>query len=526
MPENLCQDTAEMERAELGVVVQALSRSPRLAKLLGFLGERYFTGTGGKLTEYDIATEVFERSKSNFDPSVDAIARVEAHRLRKKLKEYYSGEGQDHKIQIVLPLGTYLPVFSRRVEEHSDTPGAVLDPELLADVQPVEEPEPSSSASDFPPEPPEIAPRGAPGDHPSGVPVFRWILVFGALAAFVWVAFLWLRHRPLSLDAKAQTPSASQAAPVDLTGTLPLRIMSGYSGQPQTDSAGLVWKPDMYFHNGGVWHRGESAVQRTNKPILFAQWRTGDFFYDIPLKPGIYELHLYFVTSNAEESSVFTVSINGQRALTAFDINSDALGQNIADERVFRDVSPSKDGYLHLGFTSEGGEPSLNGIEILPGLPHKQLPIRIVTQQNAFTDRSGQLWSPDDYYMNGRMTSSPQPVSGTADPDLFAFERYGHFTYALPVDPRDRYTVVLHFAEFYFGVHAPGGPGQRVFRVLCNGNTLLDDFDIFKEAGSLHVVTKTFRHIKPSAQGKLNLTFEPVVNNATVSGIEVLDESE
>ena len=60
---------------------------------------------------------------------------------------------------------------------------------------------------------------------------------------------------------------------------------------------------------------------------------------------------------------------------------------------------------------------------------------------------------------------------------------------------------------------------------MCNGQTLLDNFDIFKEVGSLHEDTKTFRHLKPSAQGKLNLTFEPIVNNATVSGIEVLDES-
>jgi hypothetical protein len=61
---------------------------------------------------------------------------------------------------------------------------------------------------------------------------------------------------------------------------------------------------------------------------------------------------------------------------------------------------------------------------------------------------------------------------------------------------------------------------------LCNGTTLLDNFDIYKEAGSLHALTKTFPHLKPSAQGKLNITFEPIENNATVSGIEVLDESQ
>jgi len=84
--------------------------------------------------------------------------------------------------------------------------------------------------------------------------------------------------------------------------------------------------------------------------------------------------------------------------------------------------------------------------------------------------------------------------------------------------------LVLHFAEFYFGVAGPAEAGRRIFKVMCNGETLIDNFDIFKEAG-LHEVTKTFRHLKPTAQGKLNITFEPVVNNATISGIEVLDKA-
>ena len=61
--------------------------------------------------------------------------------------------------------------------------------------------------------------------------------------------------------------------------------------------------------------------------------------------------------------------------------------------------------------------------------------------------------------------------------------------------------------------------------MFCNGQTLLRDLDIFREAGSLQVVTKSFSGIKPSAFGKINLTFEPAVNNATVSAIEILDES-
>jgi hypothetical protein len=95
------------------------------------------------------------------------------------------------------------------------------------------------------------------------------------------------------------------------------------------------------------------------------------------------------------------------------------------------------------------------------------------------------------------------------------------------VDASGRYTVVLHFAEHYWGVDGPepGGARMRVFRVYSDGTMLLDNFDIYKEVGSLHSVTKTFHHLHPSPEGKINLTFEPIVNYATVSAIEVFDES-
>ena len=61
--------------------------------------------------------------------------------------------------------------------------------------------------------------------------------------------------------------------------------------------------------------------------------------------------------------------------------------------------------------------------------------------------------------------------------------------------------------------------------MMYNGTTLLDDFDIFRDAGAGRPLIKTFQHLKPTAQGKLNLVFEPIKNYATVSAIEVLDES-
>jgi len=86
MQVNSTLKSSEAERAEFDAVIKAFSESPRLARLLGFVGEKYFLGEIDQINEYNIATEVFGRSKVAFSASEDAIVRVEAHRLRQKLK--------------------------------------------------------------------------------------------------------------------------------------------------------------------------------------------------------------------------------------------------------------------------------------------------------------------------------------------------------------------------------------------------------------------------------------------------------
>ena len=85
-------------------------RSPRLSRLLQYLCNKYFEGATEEVKEYQIGVEVLGRPPS-FDPAEDAAARVEAHRLRKRLKEYYETEGRNHSLRIELPLGHYAVVF-------------------------------------------------------------------------------------------------------------------------------------------------------------------------------------------------------------------------------------------------------------------------------------------------------------------------------------------------------------------------------------------------------------------------------
>ena len=65
-----------------------------------------------------------------------------------------------------------------------------------------------------------------------------------------------------------------------------------------------------------------------------------------------------------------------------------------------------------------------------------------------------------------------------------------------------------------------------MFDVYSNGVALLRDFDIFQQAGGEGVpVDKAFSGIRPTAQGKIVLTFVPVKGMACVNGIEIDEES-
>ncbi len=126
----------------------------------------------------------------------------------------------------------------------------------------------------------------------------------------------------------------------------------------------------------------------------------------------------------------------------------------------------------------------------------------------------------------GRRSTREGKLFGTPDPALYQVQRFGHFNYSIPVVEGGRYTLKLHFAETWFGLNAEGGEGSRVFHVYCNGSTLLKSFDILQASGGVagSVLVEVFHNLPASPQGKLELSFVPVVNYALVAGIEVEEE--
>ena len=494
-------------RAELAAVLASdvFKRSPKLSRLLLYLCEKCFQGSAGEITEYGIGLDVLGRDPG-FDPQQDALVRVNTHHLRKRLKEYYATAGRDHETQIELPSGCYAPQFVPRPEsapsESAERVGAAA---------------PSGEGS-----------AEAPSERPKST-ALRLAWMAGAVALLLLAGwwFVAARREPAGALGRA---ADSGPSPVAAGAPTALRIAAGDRSGDYQDRLGRVWMSDHYFRGGTVFRRGAVPIQRTWDPELFRSGREGQFAYHIPLSPGTYELHLYFAETGVAAESMRNVimAINGVPAPT-FDVASDAGAVNTATVKIFKNIVPTKDGFLHLEFQGAGtgaGPSFLNALEVLPGTPGKMLPIRLSTRDGVYRDRLGQIWMPDECSLGGRKSSNPAPVQGASDPVLYQTHRFGHFGYSIPVVEGSRYTVRLHFTEPWFAHVIPGGgTGSRVFDLYCNGMTLLKNFDILKEAGGeLRAVVREFHGIPASPQGKLDLTFLPVANYALVNAIEVFEE--
>ena len=514
-------DCLQERQAALEAVLASstFSRNARLSKLLQYLCSKSLAGEAGSLKEYTIATDVFGRS-SDFDQSTDAIVRVEMHRLRKKLKEFYAGEGAHQLVEIVIQSGNYSPEFVERRLEMGEWQPELEEKQHSGERLPAPVPAPVEQP---------VLPRKRPAFKTSEIGLTACLVLLAAASIF-WAI------RSKSTIPLENTNSSSFSGPVS-AGALDaaaIRILSGRTLAPVRDREGNQWSPDAYFQGGTAVTLPLQPIYRTRNPVLFQAARSGEFSYKIPLAAGMHELHLYFADTSfvpgismegGENTRYFNVDLNGRRLLHNFDIIASA-GANTACERVFKDVQPDKDGYLHLSFHKDIGQPLLNAIEILPSAPHRIRPVRISTQDNGFTDKFGNNWQPDNYFLNGRSIAKYGIIAGPVDSQIYERERYGNFSYAIPAAD-GTYRLNLHFAETYFGPgqQGGGGVGSRIFDVYCNGVVLLSHFDLFREAGVAHQFIRTFDGIQPNAQGNVLLSFVPRENYAMVSGLELIDES-
>lgn len=102
---------------------EAFAQSPRRQRFLSYIVGEMLAGRGERLKGYTVAIEVFGREAS-FDAAASPLVRIEASRLRDKLRAYYAADGALDFVRIDVPKGGYSPLIEFR-EAVSSSVGTV-----------------------------------------------------------------------------------------------------------------------------------------------------------------------------------------------------------------------------------------------------------------------------------------------------------------------------------------------------------------------------------------------------------------
>jgi streptogramin lyase len=334
----------------------------------------------------------------------------------------------------------------------------------------------------------------------------------------------------------------SKLARVDLQPAAATLVQSINAGGAASGS----YAADTGF-TGGSSYSTAAVVDRSGvvSPVpeaVYQSVRYGNMTYMLPgLTPNTaYTLRLdfnepYWGTGNnggGIGSRVFNVSVNGQPALTNYDVYQQAGGANKAIAQQLPVLSDAN-GNVTIQFTNVTDNAIVSGIALYTGsLPPQPTPPNPAPSLlvNAGGGATGNFAADIDFSggtsFGTTASADTSNVSSPAPQAVYQSVRYGtDFSYTISaLTPGTSYKVRLHFNELYWGTALAsnqGGVGSRIFNVTINNLPVLANYDIYAGAGGANkAVTQDFT-ASANANGKIVVHFTAVTDTAMVSGIEV-----
>ncbi len=292
--------------------------------------------------------------------------------------------------------------------------------------------------------------------------------------------------------------------------TQPVIMAINAGGGQYTGADGTTYRADAYF-SGGTARSTTEAIASTSDDTLYQTRRTGSFSYELPVSNGSYMLTLKFAETYFASAGqrVFDVLVEGRKVVTALDILAKAGGAFIAhDVTVPVNI---QDGSVSIQFGSVISTPQLNALVLKRASQLTRLGVDCGGARLVASD--GQVYEQDSWFSGGQVYSTSAAISGTIDDTLYRSERFGSFSYSLPVI-NGLYLVTFRFAELYWDK-----AGKRIFDVLMEGNEMISNLDVFAKVGKNAAYDQSV--LVNVTDGVLNITFRTDRDNAKVSGILV-----
>jgi hypothetical protein len=145
-PRKLSPEQSAVIKNELDTLLKSeqFSGTKRCHDFLEFVVSSALAGDSENLTERTLGAQLFGRP-IDYETGSDAIVRVRANDVRRRLTEYYSDQHRTSEVSISLPTGSYIPEFHWAATQSADaacaevtSPGQSLPASALESHLPIE----------------------------------------------------------------------------------------------------------------------------------------------------------------------------------------------------------------------------------------------------------------------------------------------------------------------------------------------------------------------------------------------------
>ncbi|WP_436935881.1 malectin domain-containing carbohydrate-binding protein [Halovenus marina] len=315
----------------------------------------------------------------------------------------------------------------------------------------------------------------------------------------------------------------------------------GWMKYLQFDSSGNVSSVNMFDDSAGTI-------------VEIDQGPDGSLFY-LDIAAGTLEKVSYDQTADAEptldapESVFVDEGESTQITITASDADGDTLSLSASNLPSFASFTDNGDGTATLSLSpssgdagsyqptvtvSDGDDTTSEAISVSvlePGAD--QVLYRLNAGPSSVQAIDGGLdWESDSQYMqtagdasdwSGTTYSVGQAVPSTTPDAIFESERYptggSTIDYDLSVTSGESYEVRLYFIEQYDQAQ---NPGDRIFDVSLEGQTVLNDYDVVADVGYKNATMESFDVTADDGTLDLSLTQDGGSHNPLIYGIEVI----
>jgi len=354
----------------------------------------------------------------------------------------------------------------------------------------------------------------------------------------------------ISVTTGTAPDTQAPTVPQNLTGQAQGATQVNLSWSASTDNGGGTVAGYRIFRNGTSLTTTTSTSYTDNTVVASTTYtyRVAAFDNASPANQSAQSNQISVTTGSVPDTQAPSVpqnltgqAVNASQVNLSWSASTDTGGGTVAGYRIFRNgtsiatatgttytdnsAAPSTT-YTYRVAAFDNASPANESAQSTQVSVTTPAPSTTVIRVNSggpqYTDTAGQVWAADTGFNTGNTVNVGNAIAGTSDPALYRTERWDADTapelaYAFTV-PNGTYTVKLHFAETWDGGQAVG---RRIFDVLLENQLVLDNLDIYAQAGGYTALIKTFQ--TTVTDGQLNINFvHGSADDPQIGAIEIL----